>query len=111
MATTMKPPVQGTKPYTVRFSNDVGSTGVAIVVVAWVPNQGAAVPDPTQESVAPGGTGDLSDDVPAAALVRRMTVVVELDAGETGQIEVLQGSRSVFSEAVTQPMTYGMVVL
>jgi len=107
----MKPPVQGGQPYTVRFANDIGGTGVAIVVVAWVPNHGADVPAPRQMSIARGGAAELSDLIPASALARRMTIVVELDAGETGQIEVLQGTQSVFSEAVTQPMTYGMVVL
>jgi len=103
--------VQGTKPYTVRFANDVGSTGVAIVVVAWLPNQAAKVPEPTQMSVAPGGAAELHAEIPAANKARRMTVVVELDPGESGKVEVLEGSRSVFSETIGDSATYGMVVV
>jgi hypothetical protein len=111
MPTTMRPPVHAGKNYKVRFSNDDTSTGVVIAIVGWVPNHQSSVPDPQQKAAAPAGSVEITGVVPSDVAARRMTIVIDLDAGERGNLEVFEDDVLHFREPVSQTTTFGMVVI
>jgi hypothetical protein len=111
MAISLKRPVHGGARYTVRFTNHLGSGGVVLVLVGWVPNHGAAVPEPTQMVVPPNSTREMSDVVPPATDARRMTVVADLDQGESGTLELLEGDLAHSAEPIAETTTWKMVVI
>jgi len=107
---TLTAPLHAGKNYTVRFKNDVGSIGTALVITGWVPKHQAAVPTPQHTIAAPGCTNEMKGTVPSSASVRRLTVVVSLDPGESGRLEVLEDGAEHTSEDVTETTTWDMPV-
>jgi hypothetical protein len=110
MTTAILDPVPEGSGYTVRFSNRVGSTGVVLVVLGWVPKQGESVPDPRQMTVAPGASGELTGTVPDFARARRMVIVASLDAGESGRLELLVEGRLPSNRSISKTTTWQMLV-
>jgi hypothetical protein len=111
MPTTMRPPVHAGKNYKVRFSNDVGSPGVVLAIVGWVPNHQSVVPDPQHKAAAPARSVEIIGVVPSDVAARRMTIVIDLDMGEHGSLEVFEDDVLHFAEPVAQTTTFGLVVI
>jgi len=110
VATTVQDPITEKNSYVVRFRNNVSSTGVVLVVVAWVPNHERPVPAPQHMTVAPGATAELSGTVPAAQDARRMTIVASLDAGESGRLTLLEDGDPSAIDDLAETTTWQVLV-
>jgi hypothetical protein len=53
----------------------------------------------------------MSDVVPPATDARRMTVVADLDQGESGTLELLEGDLAHSAEPIAETTTWKMVVI
>jgi len=111
MSIDLKRPVHQGRTYEVRFANDVESTGAALVLIGWVPNHGHAVPNAQEASVAPGGSAALNGTVPSPSAAHRMAIVVSLDKGEFGELELLENGASHSTEIIHETTTWEMVVV
>jgi hypothetical protein len=110
MTTTVQDPITEGSSYVVRFRNNVASTGVVVVIVAWVPNHERLVPGPQQMTVAPSATAELTGTVPAASNARRMVVVASLDARESGRLTVLENDTDNSIDDLTETTTQHRLV-
>ena len=89
--TTLTAPIHAGKRYKVSFQNDVKSTGTVLVMAGWVPKGGHAMPPTQGMNLAPGASSHFEGRVPAFSKVRRLSITVSLDQGESGVLEVLGG--------------------
>ena len=110
MGTTLTPPIHAGKSYSVRFTNDNGSTGVVLVTAGWVPKHGNTVPGTQSMSVAPSAESSLGGVVPALADVRRLSVTVSLEAGESGTLELLEDAASIKDDDISETTTWEVPV-
>jgi hypothetical protein len=105
-------PTSEGSPYSVRFTNGVGSAGSVLVVVAWVPKQGRPVPRSQQVLVAPGSPpGQLKGVAPPFTNARRMVIIAALDAGESGLLELIQNDVVHTSEHITETTTWESLII
>ena len=111
MSIDLQKPVHGGRTYEVRFANDVDSTGTALVMVGWVPNLASAVPASQTLSVAPAAKASVNGTVPASSAAHRMAIVVSLDKGEFGELELLENGVTHTVETITETTTWEMVVI
>ncbi len=111
MSIDLQKPVHGDRTYEVRFANDVESTGTALVLVGWVPNSGSAVPAAQERWVAPAATASVKGTVPASSAAHRMAIIVSLDKGEFGELELLENGKTHTVETITETTTWEMVVI
>jgi hypothetical protein len=110
MPTTLTAPIHAGRSYTIRFKNDVNSTGVILLMAGWVPKNQSNVPSARSVAIAAGAEGELTGSVPGFAAVRRLTLAVSLDAGEKGKLEVLEDGAAHTTVDVTQTTTFEMPV-
>ncbi len=110
MPTTMHPPIRAGKSYKVAFASDLASTGAVLLVVGWVPRHQQPVPAPEMLSIAPGQRVEVTGIVPSSASVRRLMIVVDLDAGELGKLVVLEDEVPHVFEDISSTVIWGMAV-
>jgi hypothetical protein len=108
--TKLTAPIRAGKTYKVRFENDIGSTGVVLVMAGWVPKHRKMVPKAKGMTIAPKGSAEIALKVPEFPSVRRLSITVSLDAGESGLLEVFQGGEAHTRKVVTKTMTFEMPV-
>jgi hypothetical protein len=111
MAFQLQQPVRSGKTYRVTFRNRVDSTGVALVMVGWVPKTNHGVPSPQSIAVAPGAEVSLSGETPSAENAHRMAIVVSLDQGERGELALRVDGLPHTTENIDETTTWEMVVV
>ena len=111
MSIDLQKPVHGGRTYEVRFANDVDSTGTALVLIGFVPNLGSSVPAAQELTVAPAASASAKGTVPASSAAHRMAIVVSLDKGEFGELELLVNGKLHTVETITETTTWEMVVI
>ena len=111
MPIQLQQPVQGGKTYRIIFRNRVDSTGVALVMVGWVPKTNHSVPTPQSVVVAPGAEASLSGEIPKAENAHRMAIVVSLDRGERGELALRVVGAPDTTENIDETTTWEMVVV
>lgn len=109
--TTLTAPIHAKRAIKVTFENDSTSTGIVIVTAGWVPKHERMEPTSQVVGISPKGSRTINLKVPPFDDVRRLSITVSLDAGETGWLEVLEGNEEVVSEAVTKTTTFEMLVI
>lgn len=110
MATKLTAPIHAKKAIKVTFENDDTSTGIVLVTAGWVPKHQRMQPTSRAAVIAPKATGTIPLEVPDFEDVRRLSVTVSLDAGETGWLEVFEGEREVVSEPVKRTTNFEVPV-
>lgn len=111
MATKLTAPIHAKKAIQVTFENDTrANTGIVLVTAGWVPKHQRMEPTARAIIVAPKATGTIELDVPDFEDVRRLSITVSLDAGETGWLEVVEGDREVVSEPVEETTNFEVPV-
>lgn len=100
MATTLTAPIHAKQAIKVTFENDRTSTGIVLVTAGWVPKHERMEPNSRSIVVAPKAKATLELEVPDFDDVRRLSITVSLDAGETGWLEVFEGAREVVAKPV-----------
>lgn len=110
MATTLTAPIHAGKSFKVRFENDNASTGTVLVVAGWVPKHGKTKPNTRGIVVAPSGSGGFGGTVLPFKIVRRLSITVSLDSGESGLLEVLEDGDVHFRKVVKKTTTFEVPV-
>lgn len=107
----IKPIVAG-KEYRVSYQADFASGGTTLLVVLWVPKQGAGVPGPEEREIAPGRSGTISGTVPSFDAARRIEIRVDLPDGTgSGMLELSHDGKPHKSERITSDTTWTAIVV
>lgn len=110
MATTLTAPIHAHKRIKVRLENDATSTGSVLVTGGWVPKDQKIQPQTRSVAIARGASDGLEFEVPDFDKVRRLSVTVSLDKGESAWLEVFEGDEEIVSEAVATTTTFEIPV-
>jgi hypothetical protein len=108
----LKPPVQSSQPFEVRYRALATSGGSTLLIVGWIPNVGSTVPDPQHITIAPATTGSIKGMVPAVADALRMEIRVDLPDGTgSGTLDLFVNGNVVAEDNLTQDTLWTSLVM